>query len=248
MWKAARELLQQAESLQNSINAWFTIAAQVHSGVSIPAGCTSPESSEQDVLKAAQGIEALESQPRFTALSSGISLDSDSPIDRMKREMRSVFWFAKTVVTRIGLRQFGNSTFKDDEDDSDWCERPASWTVVKSLRDAIFELQQSPEMADYRTEIARELLRGDGSATAQVATTNASPQPESKTARGNGWKPSKATQKVIKLMEQGLSNDTIAERSDVKAKTTAANLRQIRTRATKAGLLSTVKRGKRDMA
>jgi DNA-binding NarL/FixJ family response regulator len=51
------------------------------------------------------------------------------------------------------------------------------------------------------------------------------------------WKPTKATQTVIKLMKQGLSNDTIAERQDVKAETSKDNLRTIRRRARKAGLL-----------
>jgi hypothetical protein len=62
----------------------------------------------------------------------------------------------------------------------------------------------------------------------------------------NAWKPTAATQHVIKLMAQGLSNDAIAEREDVKVKTTSANIRQIRKRAIDAGRLPPAKRGQRD--
>jgi hypothetical protein len=47
-------------------------------------------------------------------------------------------------------------------------------------------------------------------------------------------------------MEQGLSNDAIVERMDVKVTATAENLRTIRSRAIKFGLLSSSKRGQRD--
>jgi len=51
------------------------------------------------------------------------------------------------------------------------------------------------------------------------------------------WKPNKATLKVIELMKQGLSNDAIAARRDVKVSTAATNLRQIRHRAIESGYL-----------
>ena len=59
-----------------------------------------------------------------------------------------------------------------------------------------------------------------------------------------GWKPTKATQKIIQLMKQGLSNDQIMERQDVT--TSVASLRQIRSRARKAGLLPAAQPEQRD--
>ena len=60
------------------------------------------------------------------------------------------------------------------------------------------------------------------------------------------WKPLTDTKKVIHLMKQGLSNDAIAQRTDVKVKTSTANLRQIRRRTIAAGLLPPAKPGQRD--
>jgi len=85
-----------------------------------------------------------------------------------------------------------------------------------------------------------------------VAENNGPPGADGKNKgkrRGGGkkeWKPTKATRHVIDLMKQGLSNDTIAERKDVKVKTSAENLRQIRARATHSGLLQPPERGQRD--
>jgi DNA-binding CsgD family transcriptional regulator len=62
------------------------------------------------------------------------------------------------------------------------------------------------------------------------------------------WTPSKATQKVIDLMGQGLSNDAIARRSDVNVSTSANNLRKIRQRARETRRLGPAQPEKRDTA
>ena len=51
------------------------------------------------------------------------------------------------------------------------------------------------------------------------------------------WNPTKATRKVIKLMNEGLSNEALQQRTDLKVKNTAENIRQIRHRAIENGLL-----------
>lgn len=66
-----------------------------------------------------------------------------------------------------------------------------------------------------------------------VSNAKATPVTEPK----KPWKPSKDTKRVIDLMNQGLSNEVINERRDVKVKNTAENIRTIRSRARKAGLL-----------
>ncbi len=62
------------------------------------------------------------------------------------------------------------------------------------------------------------------------------------------WHPSKHTLHVIRLMKQGLSNDAILERADVKVKKSARNIRQIRSRAQRFKLLKPSENGKRDTA
>lgn len=60
------------------------------------------------------------------------------------------------------------------------------------------------------------------------------------------WRPTENVMRVITLVNQGWSNEAIADKVDVKAATTAANLRKIRSRASKAGLLPWPKPGQRD--
>jgi len=51
------------------------------------------------------------------------------------------------------------------------------------------------------------------------------------------WKPTQAVKHVVELMRQGLTNDAISNRADVKCSKSAANLRQIRKKAKAEGLL-----------
>jgi DNA-binding NarL/FixJ family response regulator len=68
-----------------------------------------------------------------------------------------------------------------------------------------------------------------------------------KTVEPKPWKPTKRTLRVIELMKQGLSDDAIAERQDVKVETSAANLRKIRQRARDNGYLPRREAEKRDV-
>ncbi len=94
-----------------------------------------------------------------------------------------------------------------------------------------------------------DVLKGSTLASPEPQTTAAPPTPAPSTCsvkKAKSWKPTKATKKVIALMNQGLSNNAIVERADVTVTKSAANLDAIRSRARKAGLLNTPKPEKPD--
>ena len=79
-----------------------------------------------------------------------------------------------------------------------------------------------------RLAVLTDPLNNDGAAKPDASAD----APEGKRLDGNkAWNPTKPTQKVIAVMNQGLSNEAIAERADVTVARSAANLRQIRSRA-----------------
>jgi DNA-binding NarL/FixJ family response regulator len=115
-----------------------------------------------------------------------------------------------------------------------------------------FDEGSGPDGEVYRAQTVDELshvipglLKGPPApAVTQPARGDKSPEdvaaePPAQTPKP--WKPTKATWHVIRLMQQGKSNDEIAAMENVKVEKSAANLRKIRERARRNDYLTRLK-------